>query len=167
LEQFVGPVTFAVCGSTVAGGVAGNGLGMGVGAVAGGAVGAAVGVVSAVVGGLKTAAGAVASGVSETATLGAVASRGVLARGDCTMGSAVPYKFGDTTRGILEKGRQARQTPGNGSEKKGYRFGDFTRGVFSSTSAAARVDELQAKRAQDLAAAGKWVFEDRTGSGGD
>ena len=119
MEQFVGPVTFAVCGSTVAGGVAGNGLGMGVGAVAGGAVGAAVGVVSAVVGGLKTAAKTVASGVSETATLGAVASRGVLARGDCTMGSAVPYKFGDTTRGILEKGRQARQTPGNGSEKKG------------------------------------------------
>jgi len=37
-----------------------------------------------------------------------------------------PYKFGDLTRGVLAKGKQA----DGRSQDSGYKFGDFTRGLF-------------------------------------
>ena len=37
------------------------------------------------------------------------------------------YRFGDLTRGVIAKGKQAR---GGDSQKSEYKFGDFTRGLF-------------------------------------
>ncbi|CAB9502052.1 expressed unknown protein [Seminavis robusta] len=46
-------------------------------------------------------------------------------------GNKKPYQFGDFTRGVLARGKQARHANSGG----GYRFGDFTRGLMSRKQA--------------------------------